>query len=47
MFLEEEFKVVVIGVGMEIFEFFGNMIIDIGGGIVDVVVLFMGDIVIS
>ncbi|MBC1447140.1 rod shape-determining protein MreB [Listeria welshimeri] len=47
VFLEEEPKVAAIGAGMEIFEPYGNMIIDIGGGTADVAVLSMGDIVTS
>lgn len=40
-----ELIVVVIGVGMFIIELIGSMVVDIGGGIMEVVVLFLGDVV--
>lgn len=40
-----EFIVVVIGVGMFIIDLIGLMVVDIGGGIIEVVVLLLGDIV--
>ncbi len=43
--LEEEPKVAAIGAGMDIFQPYGNMVVDIGGGTTDVAVLSMGDIV--
>lgn len=45
VFIEEEPKVAAVGVGMNIFEPSGNMVIDIGGGTTDVAVLSMGGIV--
>ncbi len=45
VFLEEEPKVAAIGAGMDIFQPYGNMVVDIGGGTTDVAVLSMGDIV--
>lgn len=39
--------VVVIGVGMFIMEFVGNMVVDIGGGIIDIVVISLVGIVYS
>ncbi|MGP4079325.1 rod shape-determining protein [Pseudalkalibacillus sp. R45] len=45
VFLEEEPKVAAIGAGMDIFQPYGNMVVDIGGGTSDVAVLSMGDIV--
>ncbi|MGG3955411.1 rod shape-determining protein [Bhargavaea massiliensis] len=47
VYLEEEPKVAAIGAGMDIFQPFGNMVVDIGGGTTDVAVLSMGDIVTS
>ncbi|HCZ38038.1 rod shape-determining protein [Brochothrix thermosphacta] len=47
VFIEEEPKVAAVGVGMNIFEPSGNMVIDIGGGTTDVAVLSMGGIVTS
>lgn len=38
MWLIDEFVVAVIGVGLFVVEFIGNMIVDIGGGIIEVVV---------
>lgn len=40
-----ELIVVVIGVGMLIIDLIGNMVVDIGGGMIEVVVLLLGDIV--
>lgn len=37
----------VIGVGFLVGEFIGSMVVDIGGGIIEVVVIFLGGIVIS
>ncbi len=45
VFLEEEPKVAAVGAGMEIFQPYGNMVVDMGGGTTDVAVLSMGDIV--
>src|SRR5699024_9171796 len=45
VYLEEEPKVAAIGAGMDIFQPSGNMVIDIGGGTMDVAVLSMGDFV--
>lgn len=45
VFLEEEPKVSAVGAGMEIFQPYGNMVVDMGGGTTDVAVLSMGDIV--
>ncbi|MGM0843534.1 MAG: rod shape-determining protein [Bacillota bacterium] len=45
VYLEEEPKVAAIGAGMDIFQPYGNMVVDIGGGTTDVAVLSMGDIV--
>lgn len=47
VWLEEEPKVAAIGAGMDIFQPYGNMVIDIGGGTTDVAVLSMGDVVTS
>jgi rod shape-determining protein MreB len=47
IYLEEEPKVAAIGAGMDIFQPYGNMVVDIGGGTTDVAVLSMGDIVTS
>jgi rod shape-determining protein MreB len=47
VFLEEEPKAAAIGAGMDIFQPYGNMVVDIGGGTTDVAVLSMGDIVTS
>ncbi|MDF2946775.1 MAG: rod shape-determining protein Mbl [Bacillales bacterium] len=47
VYLEEEPKVAAVGAGMEIFQPYGNMVVDIGGGTTDVAVLSMGDIVTS
>ncbi|EUJ40045.1 rod shape-determining protein [Brochothrix campestris] len=47
VYIEEEPKVAAVGVGMNIFEPSGNMVIDIGGGTTDVAVLSMGGIVTS
>ncbi|SFF76541.1 rod shape-determining protein MreB [Halobacillus alkaliphilus] len=43
--LEEEPKVAAIGAGMDIYQPYGNMIVDIGGGTTDIAVLSMGEIV--
>jgi rod shape-determining protein MreB len=45
VFLEEEPKVAAIGAGMDIYQPYGNMVVDIGGGTTDVAVLSMGDVV--
>ncbi|WP_199616809.1 rod shape-determining protein [Paenibacillus alkalitolerans] len=45
VFLEEEPKAAAVGAGMDIFQPYGNMVVDIGGGTTDVAVLSMGDIV--
>lgn len=45
--LMEELMVVVIGVGFLVSELIGSMIVDIGGGIIEVVIIFLGGIVIS
>ncbi|RNA67794.1 rod shape-determining protein [Alteribacter keqinensis] len=45
IFIEEEPKVAAIGAGMDIYQPYGNMVVDIGGGTTDVAVLSMGDIV--
>jgi rod shape-determining protein MreB len=47
VFMEEEPKAAAIGAGMDIFQPYGNMVVDIGGGTTDVAVLSMGDIVTS
>lgn len=47
VFLEEEPKVAAVGAGMEIFQPFGNMVIDMGGGTSDIAVISLGDIVAS
>ncbi|MDF2536432.1 MAG: rod shape-determining protein MreB [Bacillales bacterium] len=47
VYLEEEPKVAAIGAGMDIFQPYGNMVLDIGGGTTDIAVLSMGDIVTS
>lgn len=47
VYLIEEVRVVVLGLGMDIVVFEGNMIIDIGGGFIDVVIIFFGGIVVS
>lgn len=47
VYLEEEPKVAAVGAGLDIFQPYGNMIIDIGGGTSDIAVLSLGDIVIS
>jgi rod shape-determining protein MreB len=47
VYLEEEPKVAAVGAGMDIFQPYGNMVVDIGGGTTDVAVLSMGDIVTS
>lgn len=47
IYLEEESKVAAIGAGMDIFQPYGNMVIDIGGGTTDIAVLSMGDSVTS
>lgn len=45
-FIEELF-VVVIGVNLFVWELIGSMVVDIGGGIIEVVIIFLGGIVIS
>lgn len=45
VFIEEEPKVAAVGAGLSIFQPFGNMVIDIGGGTTDIAVLSMGEIV--
>jgi rod shape-determining protein MreB len=45
VFLEEEPKVAAVGAGMDIFQPYGHMVVDMGGGTTDVAVLSMGDIV--
>ena len=47
VYLEEEPKVAAVGAGMDIYQPYGNMVIDIGGGTTDVAVISMGDIVTS
>lgn len=47
IYLEEEPKVAAVGAGMDIYQPYGNMVIDIGGGTTDVAVISMGDIVTS
>ena len=47
VYIEEEPKVAAIGAGLDISKPSGNMVIDIGGGTTDVVVLSLGDIVTS
>ncbi|MBQ6282963.1 MAG: rod shape-determining protein [Bacilli bacterium] len=47
VFIEEEPKVAALGVGLNISEPNGSMIIDIGGGTTDIAVLSLGDIVTS
>lgn len=47
IYIEEETKVAAIGAGMDIFQPYGNMVIDIGGGTTDIAVLSMGDSVTS
>jgi rod shape-determining protein MreB len=47
VYLEEEPKVAAIGAGMDIYQPYGNMVVDIGGGTTDIAVLSMGDIVTS
>ncbi|MFC0212934.1 rod shape-determining protein [Paenibacillus chartarius] len=47
VFMEEEPKAAAIGAGMDIYQPYGNMVVDIGGGTTDVAVLSMGDIVTS
>lgn len=47
VYMEEEPKAAAIGAGMDIFQPYGNMVVDIGGGTTDVAVLSMGDIVTS
>lgn len=47
IFLEEEPKVAAIGAGMDIFQPYGNMVIDIGGGTADIAVLSLGGVVTS
>lgn len=43
IYLIYEFMVVVLGIGLDVEEFVGNMIIDIGGGIIEIVVIvFLG-----
>ncbi|WP_353893144.1 rod shape-determining protein MreB [Proteinivorax hydrogeniformans] len=45
VFLIEEPRAAALGADLEIFEPFGNMVIDIGGGTTDVAVISLGDIV--
>lgn len=45
VFLIEEPRAAALGAGLEIFEPYGNMVIDIGGGTTDVAVLSLGSIV--
>ncbi len=47
VYLEYEPKVAAVGAGLDIFNFVGSMIIDIGGGTSDIAILSGGDIVIS
>lgn len=47
VFLEEEPKVAAVGAGMDIFQPYGNMVIDIGGGTTDIAVLSLGGVVTS
>lgn len=47
IFLEEEPKVAAVGAGMDIFQPYGNMVIDIGGGTTDIAVLSLGGVVTS
>lgn len=46
VYFVEEFMVVGIGVGMLIVELIVFMVVDIGGGIIEVVIMFLVDIVI-
>ena len=45
VYLIEEPRAAALGAGMEIFQPFGSMVIDIGGGTCDVAVMSLGDIV--
>ncbi len=47
VYLEYEPKVAAVGAGLDIFDFVGSMVIDIGGGTSDIAVLSGGDIVTS
>lgn len=47
VYLESEPKVAAVGAGLDIFQPFGSMVIDIGGGTSDIAVLSLGDIVVS
>ncbi|AZZ60280.1 rod shape-determining protein [Oenococcus sp. UCMA 16435] len=47
VYLEYEPKVAAVGAGLDIFDFVGSMVIDIGGGTSDIAVLSGGDIVAS
>lgn len=47
IYLEEEPKVAAVGVGLDIFSPYGNMVIDMGGGTSDIAVLSMGSCVTS
>ncbi|WP_180793653.1 rod shape-determining protein, partial [Oenococcus oeni] len=47
VYLEYEPKVAAVGAGLDIFDFVGSMVIDIGGGTSDIAVLSGGDIVVS
>ncbi len=46
-FIEEELKAGAIGAGLDIYESFGSMVVDIGGGTTDVGVLSLGDLVVA
>lgn len=45
MYLIEELFVVVIGVNLLVWELIGSMVVDIGGGMIEVVIIFFGGIV--
>lgn len=45
VYLIEELLVVVIGVGFDIIKLNGCMVVDIGGGICDIVVILLGGVV--
>lgn len=47
VYVIEELFVVVIGVGFLVMDLIGSMVVDIGGGIIDVVIIFLGGIVLS
>ncbi len=47
VYLVEEPKAAAIGAGIDIFQPYGSMVVDIGGGTTDIAILSMGDIVTS